>query len=705
MLRVGSGDDGGGGFDAALDGGGLDAAPPDAARPDAGERDANLPDDAAIVSCDDDADCDDGVFCNGREACVGGSCERTPPVACGPPTPCGVPFCNEVIRACETRTRDDDGDGYAPLACGGPDCDDTRRDVNPDARERCAEPGDEDCNGLADCADSTCVGAPECAMGCPDRDLGSRVGRELATGTTVGAGNDSSGTCRSGSAPELAFRWVAPASGRFVIDTNGSGYDTVLYVRAGSCAGLELACDDDGGDGFQSRVTVTVARGDTLILFVDGFGSASGAFTLSIEAEATPREVVCNDGIDNDGDGRIDCADPDCAGTPDCCTPSPEICDDGVDQDCDMRVDCADPDCARSPLCCTPVPEMCTGGVDEDCDMRVDCADPDCAGSPACCTPRPEVCSGGIDEDCDLRIDCGDPDCAASPLCCVPVPEMCTGGRDEDCDGSIDCMDPDCGGHPACCVPSPEVCSGGRDEDCDGLVDCADPQCAMDPLCRTCPDRDLGSRVGARVASGSTVGQGADLVGTCGSTMGAPDVAFAWTVPRSATYVFDTEGSTYDTVLYLIDGASCSGPVIACDDDSGSGTRSRLERTLRAGTRLVIVVDGFGTSAGDFVLNLAPLTSEVGRCDNGIDDDGDGRIDCVDPDCDADLSCCVPMPELCTGGADEDCDGRVDCADPNCRFDAACCTPAPEDCGNFADDDCDGRIDCVDPDCAGVPPC
>ena len=38
---------------------------------------------------------------------------------------------------------------------------------------------------------------------------------------------------------------------------------------------------------------------------------------------------ICNDGIDNDGDGAVDCADPDCAGDP-ACGPSPTC---AVDED------------------------------------------------------------------------------------------------------------------------------------------------------------------------------------------------------------------------------------------------------------------------------------------------------------------------------------------------------------------------------------
>ena len=76
----------------------------------------------------------------------------------------------------------------------------------------------------------------------------------------------------------------------------------------------------------------------------------------------------CGDGLDNDGDGTIDCADPDCATARPCLAgggrgagggPPPDSpgtetgreCGDGLDNDGDGTIDCADPDCAMAPPC------------------------------------------------------------------------------------------------------------------------------------------------------------------------------------------------------------------------------------------------------------------------------------------------------------------------------------------------------------------
>lgn len=67
---------------------------------------------------------------------------------------------------------------------------------------------------------------------------------------------------------------------------------------------------------------------------------------------APPVETNCANGIDDDGDGKIDCADSDCnakaCGTGCTCAGGAKKetrCNDGVDNDGDGKVDCADSDC------------------------------------------------------------------------------------------------------------------------------------------------------------------------------------------------------------------------------------------------------------------------------------------------------------------------------------------------------------------------
>ncbi|MFZ5771232.1 MAG: hypothetical protein ACOY4W_07370, partial [Thermodesulfobacteriota bacterium] len=60
---------------------------------------------------------------------------------------------------------------------------------------------------------------------------------------------------------------------------------------------------------------------------------------------------VCNDGIDNNANGLIDCADAACSGAPGCAATEKGMCTDQFDNDGDGLADCLDPDCARDKAC------------------------------------------------------------------------------------------------------------------------------------------------------------------------------------------------------------------------------------------------------------------------------------------------------------------------------------------------------------------
>jgi hypothetical protein len=126
---------------------------------------------------------------------------------------------------------------------------------------------------------------------CPEVDLGSAL-PVTYSGTTTGSINAFFGSCGGGgaSAPEQTFVWTAPASDTYRIDTFGSAFDTILYVRSGSCDGPEVVCNDDVIPlmTLQSQVLAPLDAGQTVVLFVDGFGGQSGAFELHINSSSAP---------------------------------------------------------------------------------------------------------------------------------------------------------------------------------------------------------------------------------------------------------------------------------------------------------------------------------------------------------------------------------------------------------------------------------
>jgi hypothetical protein len=179
------------------------------------------------------------------------------------------------------------------------------------------------------------------------------------------------------------------------------------------------------------------------------------------DTSAVISDEICDNRLDDDGDGDTDCDDTDCVDFA-ACVPA-EVCTDGVDNDRDGDTDCDDADCVDD-LACIPATETdCSDGVDDDRDSLTDCSDPDCTD--AC----DEVCHNGVDDDADGLVDCLDDECADASVCV----EDCSDGIDNDQDGFLDCEDADCYGVGPCV----EDCTDETDNDRDGHIDCDDSDC------------------------------------------------------------------------------------------------------------------------------------------------------------------------------------------------------------------------------------
>jgi hypothetical protein len=211
-----------------------------------------------------------------------------------------------------------------------------------------------------------------------------------------------------------------------------------------------------------------------------------------------------------------------------------------------------------------------------------------------------------------------------------------------------------------------------------------------------CDFTDLGSTIGM-VASGSTAGQPNRHTPTCSTTM-APDAWFRWVAPTAGNWVFDTAGSDFDTVLEVQ--TDCIDGTLGCNDDGPLDSTSRVQVTLTAGQSVMIIVDGYGSMTGNYVLHVQTIPAEI--CNNGIDDDEDFLTDCEDDDCASDPSC-HEIGAQCSDRIDNDDDFETDCFDSDCAGEPAC--DESMHCDDHVDNDGDGEVDCADFDCASMAIC
>ncbi len=115
-----------------------------------------------------------------------------------------------------------------------------------------------------------------------------------------------------GSSAERVYQWTPTSSGTTTIGTCGlsTQYDTVVYLRSGTCTGSQVACNDDacaitGSTSHGSRITSTVTAGPTYYIVVDGYNGASGNFALTVQPPSN-----CGNGI-REGAEQCDGADVD----------------------------------------------------------------------------------------------------------------------------------------------------------------------------------------------------------------------------------------------------------------------------------------------------------------------------------------------------------------------------------------------------------
>ncbi len=286
-----------------------------------------------------------------------------------------------------------------------------------------------------------------------------------------------------------------------------------------------------------------------------------------------------------------------------------------------------------------------------DCDHG--CEDGACVLPPGCVGGCPALdrtrCSGDQVQTCRDPDGDGCPDWSAALDC--PQGQACSGDR---CAAIV--VDP-----PACVAGCPALnstrCDGDRvqtcrDPDGDGCPDwsaaldcpqgqaCTVDRCAAIAANPTVCDESVVGRVGSQ--QGQTDGDSRDA-GACGGRGGEQVVRF--TAPEAGQWTFDTDGSGYDTVLHVRSRCDDAATELACDDDSGQGTASRIQLGLQANQTVYIFVDGFDGN-GAWTLDINRDRPCPGNCSgHGQCDGATGTCDC-DPGYDG-ADCSIAPPPDC----------------------------------------------------------
>ncbi len=651
---------------------------------------------AAGTPCTDDGDvCTDDV-CDGAGAC------SHPPASAGTP-------CIDDGEVCTDDVCDGAGACSHPPAAGGTPCDDDGNECTFDECDgagacahppvssgtACADDGNEctldECDGAGSCThpsgpagvpcddglpctgtgepgvgidecdgDGNCVGMldPSCADTCVDA-AEAFEGANLTNNTGFGT-EIPTVSCAVNSGMDTWYVHVANCSGLLRVTTTGSDFDTVLTAYD-DCGGGEIACDDDGGPGLASSITISVTAGEDYFMRVAGFGGATGNVQLNI----TRLDTCFVDGVcHNDG-----------ASNPD--NPC-EVCDAGDDPDgwspaargtaCgNMTPDdpqCDSPDsCDGMGVCETnhkPAGIACGDPSDTECD------NPDTCNGMGSCVDNFETpgfaCGDPTDTDCDNPDSCdGSGGCLdnfepAATACGDPLDSQCD--NPDTCDGGGTCLDNFEPGGTACGDPTDTDCD--NPDSCDGGGACQDNfepggTACGDPTDTDCDNPDTCDGTGL-------CEDNFELPGTaCGDpTMTECDN------PDTCTLVGTCQPN------YQLPGVACGDPTSTeCDSpDSCDGSGACQDNFANA-----------GTSCGD------PTNTE---CDNP--DTCDGVGDCADNLEPGGTACGDPLDDDCTNP--DSCDGLGACLDNHESSGSACGDPTDTDCNN--PDTCDGGGTCLD---------
>ena len=111
-----------------------------------------------------------------------------------------------------------------------------------------------------------------------------------------------------------------------MLDSTAADLDVALLENDGGCATDHCLQIASGGAAPETLTFTASAPGEVFFFAVDAESGIADDFTIEVQCGANFNAEVCTNGVDDDGDSIVDCADPNCASYHSCATPS-HVCD------------------------------------------------------------------------------------------------------------------------------------------------------------------------------------------------------------------------------------------------------------------------------------------------------------------------------------------------------------------------------------------